>query len=84
MIRHHLLVMSAFIWFDFIANSMAAEEANLPGNIPDIQTSGIRTQGKRGQNQSVGLRDQTISYLLDSTRTFNIYLIMTIIPSMIK
>ena len=36
------------VTFDFVANNMEAEAANLPENVLNRQSSGVDTQGERG------------------------------------
>ena len=65
------------VTFDFISNSMAAEAPNLPENSPNHQANGVETQGGRRSAPKCGIRDHMEQFLLDSTRTFNRYMMMT-------
>ena len=63
---------------------MATEAENLPENVPNHQESGVDTQGDRGQNQSVGLRDHMEPFLLYSKINLNRYITMTSISYLTK
>ena len=70
--------------FDLVFNIMTAKAANLPENAPTSKKVVCTHMERGGQHQIVVLRDHMEPSLMDSTRTFNRYMIMTRRPYLTK